>query len=200
MNYWLHSAHVSKQQPRQEPKYSNTSADVEKTPGKQAYILPSEKHLHGRGEDLSYGFLTGLALETPPRTWRRPLTGEDDVTLLGNTSTDVEKTRKRGTKRERGRKHLHGRGEDLKRFYLGRSDRETPPRTWRRQRPLIGLAFHFRNTSTDVEKTAVDFSQMPTDKETPPRTWRRHHHGRKSGCRPGNTSTDVEKTQFVRIL
>ena len=134
------------------------------------------------------------ATETPPRTWRRPLTGEDDVTLLGNTSTDVEKTRKRGTKRERGRKHLHGRGEDAPAHYGDREPEETPPRTWRRLLVPRGVQSHLGNTSTDVEKTKTpDRARLSLQK---------HLHGRGEDCcrlfsdadRQGNTSTDVEKT------
>ena len=148
----------------------NTSTDVEKTDECGKAGCPLQKHLHGRGEDLSYGFLTGLALETPPRTWRRPLTGEDDVTLLGNTSTDVEKTPQRIMETVSLKKHLHGRGEDMLSGHFSAPSMETPPRTWRRLEALLLGTKRSRNTSTDVEKT-------PRPKRRSKPSWK-HLHGR----------------------
>ena len=88
------------------------------------------KHLHGRGED--------------------PLCQYAHVIPQGNTSTDVEKTRKAS------------RDE----FPVA----ETPPRTWRRRVNIAGQLAGFRNTSTDVEKTAYDFGAAIVDKK--------HLHGR----------------------
>ena len=52
----------------------NTSTDVEKT--SQTSHLPNQekKHLHGRGEDQVYTSKKSDVAETPPRTWRRPIT------------------------------------------------------------------------------------------------------------------------------
>ena len=91
--------------------------------------------------------------ETPPRTWRRPYSSHAVVTASRNTSTDVEKTLLRRSRKNPSRKHLHGRGEDVIDALKEHADLETPPRTWRRlklgdtEMKLLG------NTSTDVEKT-----------------------------------------------
>ncbi len=93
-------------------------------------------------------------METPPRTWRRPLDGRLNFHLWRNTSTDVEKTLELNNECHLAQKHLHGRGEDgnTKRPHL--YDEETPPRTWRRLAQHIKRHLRDRNTSTDVEKTS----------------------------------------------
>ena len=91
----------------------NTSTDVEKTGAVTEAKLATEKHLHGRGEDVGFFNIVNVVPETPPRTWRRlsvvpskkrasietpPRTWRrpDGAVLVigsdGNTSTDVEKT------------------------------------------------------------------------------------------------------------
>ena len=152
----------------------NTSTDVEKT------ILPTngdrqpQKHLHGRGEDSLANGTPARPAETPPRTWRRrrfciasfchfqetpPRTWrrrqQRDLVawVLGNTSTDVEKTGSRAEHRPRLWKHLHGRGEDYPPLYPPKPPKETPPRTWRRQAKKRIDDGWIGNTSTDVEKT-----------------------------------------------
>ena len=125
---------------------------------------------------------------------------------MGNTSTDVEKTTDRGSRTGVVWKHLHGRGEDVFTFLCTCSEKETPPRTWRRHPWMLAPVELDGNTSTDVEKTrwplsftvnggkhlhgrGEDIAAMHarrTTSETPPRTWRRPP--------PRNTSTDVEKT------
>ena len=154
----------------------------------------TEKHLHGRGEDLSQATVRSQCKETPPRAWRRPQNEVVEAVCRGNTSTDVEKT--------------------TNAVLMVHSFGETPPRTWRRP-PLLRLGTRWRgNTSTDVEKTRWSFACTAwgkkhlhgrgedggttrshiLSKETPPRTWRR------PSLRPfrfmvsRNTSTDVEKT------
>ncbi len=76
--------------------------------------------------------------------------------LLGNTSTDVEKTLCAQSSVTFPEKHLHGRGEDLHLRREGLGYEETPPRTWRRLRVALQKQRLRRNTSTDVEKTAVE--------------------------------------------
>ena len=49
----------------------NTSTDVEKTPEQSRVDRRSQKHLHGRGEDVPIFPLPTDGSETPPRTWRR---------------------------------------------------------------------------------------------------------------------------------
>ena len=90
----------------------NTSTDVEKTKFPNPSANPSRKHLHGRGEDDIKPLAIVGVLETPPRTWRRQVSVLSVVCLLGNTSTDVEKTTGKTIDMPQDRKHLHGRGED----------------------------------------------------------------------------------------
>ena len=155
------------------------------------------------------------ALETPPRTWRRPNFPLQLRARRRNTSTDVEKTFSEVPRIASQEKHLHGRGEDGRHMSEQTLAKETPPRTWRRpgsvRWPCAGLG----NTSTDVEKTGV--SVMPEviipkhlhgrgedsrtsgsasrGPETPPRTWRRPPLDNSQRVVEGNTSTDVEKTE-----
>ena len=208
---------------------------MEKTNTEIARKLKIRKHLHGRGEDLGFQLFFLLGQETPPRTWRRLRPpqksrthhqkhlhgrGEDDrqtddlLPVLGNTSTDVEKTRSQYLELVRVRKHLHGRGEDLFVLIWKFPTLETPPRTWRRRTTRgLGSAFE-RNTSTDVEKTCARTAFRINRKkhlhgrgednssarsplpllETPPRTWRRQKRRSASAWSTRNTSTDVEKT------
>ena len=170
MNNWLHSAHVSKQQSRQEPKCSNTSTDVEKT-GMQLPLREfKQKHIHGRGEDLPGRTRQRRPPETPPRTWRRRIHGRIRIAEVGNTSTDVEKTWSNPDRRSPQEKHLHGRGEDEKRYCPACGAEETPPRTWRRPSNSSQSSFADRNTSTDVEKTLFLACPSPCGQK--------HLHGR----------------------
>ncbi len=135
------------------PGGRNTSTDVEKTAAPHGATSCPRKHLHGRGEDHPCGRSDSWCLETPPRTWRRL---RDDLALVrvtGNTSTDVEKTRQKRRSSNAGEKHLHGRGEDVRKLSGAESKLETPPRTWRRLSECNAARDLVRNTSTDVEKT-----------------------------------------------
>ena len=170
MNNWLHSAHVSKQQSRQEPKCSNTSTDVEKTRPESSSRRRAWKHLHGRGEDTPSPFAPKSLTETPPRTWRRRLFDLGRSNRVGNTSTDVEKTLFPCQAGQRRRKHLHGRGEDPDVLPQVKRMEETPPRTWRRPKKWQELQPESRNTSTDVEKTNPRTPEGRPD--------RKHLHGR----------------------
>ena len=90
----------------------NTSTDVEKTQRSFWACARPWKHLHGRGED-SLGPPGGQGwAETPPRTWRRQRRSHDHWLHIGNTSTDVEKTKRVVPVELDDEKHLHGRGED----------------------------------------------------------------------------------------
>ena len=128
----------------------NTSTDVEKTTTIYSLSIPDWKHLHGRGEDANKRKGANIAVETPPRTWRRRRHLVVGKKATGNTSTDVEKTRISALAPTEFWKHLHGRGED----------------------PAQGLcrSAQDRNTSTDVEKTQY---QQQLHKQT-----RKHLHGR----------------------
>ena len=156
MNNWLHSAHVSKQQSRQEPKCSNTSTDVEKTRSRESLLISSWKHLHGRGEDSRMSQAPRFDLETPPRTWRRRAVNARNLASSRNTSPDVEKTSSTASLSKRFKKHLHGRGEDSIRVTFPSVGWETPPRTWRRRGARAKEWVDGRNTSTDVEKTPTE--------------------------------------------
>ena len=90
----------------------NTSTDVEKTLRQARQSLQRPKHLHGRGEDQRLDQFVNHGLETPPRTWRRLASGYKDMEVVGNTSTDVEKTEYVAIAGDTWEKHLHGRGED----------------------------------------------------------------------------------------
>ena len=133
----------------------NTSTDVEKTRHVKFSRFLRKKHLHGRGEDSDRSRDTAVAAETPPRTWRRLRRAFRFSGIVGNTSTDVEKTELCQPVRPHIWKHLHGRGEDIKRSPPQDVDRETPPRTWRRLRRRNDVYLRGRNTSTDVEKTSA---------------------------------------------
>ena len=114
-------------------RVGNTSTDVEKTARGSSETAPTEKHLHGRGEDMKMAIGLSCLMETPPRTWRRPAYISVCVRHGGNTSTDVEKT---------------GWGSMPLCLHP-----ETPPRTWRRLNGSMVGDSSQRNTSTDVEKT-----------------------------------------------
>ena len=94
--------------------YGNTSTDVEKTFRVASCTDRPQKHLHGRGEDFRTFTRLLQTRETPPRTWRRPPGYRRKGGVRGNTSTDVEKTIAGCRLTRRIRKHLHGRGEDLR--------------------------------------------------------------------------------------
>ena len=151
----------------------NTSTDVEKTSFLACPSPCGQKHLHGRGEDLVPRLPVSLWSETPPRTWRRRQAHERADACKGNTSTDVEKTTTANRAPEALQKHLHGRGEDNRRFCPYLLDQETPPRTWRRLRDLRPL---FEASQKHLHGRGEDLlwstSRKPAP-ETPPRTWRR---------------------------
>ena len=112
------------------------------------------KHLHGHGEDIALRADSLNHTETPPRTWRRQLPGQQALAVARNTSTDVEKTEVLCLGIQVNQKHLHGRGEDVWMTSTSLTCRETPPRTWRRLCAVQAAEVDQGNTSTDVEKTA----------------------------------------------
>ena len=175
------------------------------------------KHLHGRGEDSLRKKPSKTTQETPPRTWRRRSGPTASTDYLGNTSTDVEKTRSEDFRLGTIQKHLHGRGEDPTTAELIRSGEETPPRTWRRPIAQLDIRGRAGNTSTDVEKTSTAATPRSRSRkhlhgrgedlittllrrtllETPPRTWRRPSGHISARLIQRNTSTDVEKTLSI---
>ena len=83
-----------------------------------------------------------------------------NVRVMGNTSTDVEKTHVGRTLCRRHEKHLHGRGEDALATSKGVINTETPPRTWRRRAGETPEMSRDGNTSTDVEKTRYTIVEL----------------------------------------
>ena len=113
----------------------NTPTHVGKTYHAHAWIRDLEKHPHARGEDCSAILMPSTVVETPPRTWGRP---------LGYGSSSVSK-----------RKHPHARGEDDYRPLFICRNMETPPRTWGRlMRPPCAIVDP-GNTPTHVGKTGA---------------------------------------------
>ena len=52
----------------------------------------SQKHPHGRGEDLKELWQRMVYQETPPRAWGRPGATGQTTSVTGNTPTGVGKT------------------------------------------------------------------------------------------------------------
>ncbi len=136
-------------------RQGNTSTCVEKTSSSSGLVTKSRKHIHGRGEDCLHSPVNLKNPETPPRAWRRPVPSSPTVQASGNTSTCVEKTRRRPSRSAGAWKHLHMRGED----YCGEARQcgtaETPPRAWRRPDARPAPKLLPGNTSTYVEKTTI---------------------------------------------
>src|SRR5690554_868906 len=129
-------------------------------------------------------------LETPPRTWGRPLhrpCGQpsagntprtwgrlddrvDRLLAVGNTPTDVGKTLRCQSAAAAGWKHPHGRGEDHIKPSKTHPELETPPRTWGRPQQHLGPVVAHGNTPTDVGKTDHTTAHHPAPGK--------HPHGR----------------------
>ena len=125
--------------------------------------------------------------------WRKLLRNWVQDSLLGNTSTYVEKTVWCKKHPKRNGKHLHVCGENLRPLPLKYPLMETPPRMWRKLQGDFSKRKIFGNTSTYVEKTKFPnffvsqsqkhlhvcgenaFVQIVKDRflETPPRMWRK---------------------------
>ena len=108
---------------------------------------------HVRGEDSVTSATGCMMLETPPRTWGRPLIAIIGAIGLGNTPTYVGKTRKRVSGLPSGQKHPHVRGEDRRIPVLFVEGPETPPRTWGRRHWDSWDGWDSGNTPTYVGKT-----------------------------------------------
>ena len=90
----------------------NTPTHVGKTTSAWPTVPQSGKHPHARGEDYLYGSLVESAVETPPRTWGRPLPLTARMKQKGNTPTHVGKTQRLLRPPVPLQKHPHARGED----------------------------------------------------------------------------------------
>ena len=131
--------------------------------------------------------------------WRKLLRNWVQDSLLGNTSTYVEKTVWCKKHPKRNGKHLHVCGENLRPLPLKYPLMETPPRMWRKPAASFSPNRSDRNTSTYVEKTAHQHSISSMEQK--------HLHvcGENRGINQGfkvfagNTSTYVEKTGRVAV-
>ena len=172
------------------------------------------KHPHARGEDYAQRAQSMEDLETPPRTWGRPLCPGRRKAENGNTPTHVGKTSSCWKEYKHSWKHPHARGEDRGLLDQRECRVETPPRTWGRLHGIIYNNAFLRNTPTHVGKTSGHQKERPSAKkhphargedyfpvhrfsytpETPPRTWGRlkGQITTTSGLR--NTPTHVGKT------
>ena len=85
--------------------------------GKTVYwmVTPdfTRKHPHARGEDKKLCVLLSRRLETPPRTWGRPVRNKSFFNDKGNTPTHVGKTMWLNFRKASTEKHPHARGEDF---------------------------------------------------------------------------------------
>ena len=70
----------------------NTPTHVGKTASMAEKFFFRTKHPHARGEDLINVSSITEAIETPPRTWGRPLQMLRYAASMGNTPTHVGKT------------------------------------------------------------------------------------------------------------
>ena len=133
---------------------------------------------------------------------------------IGNTPTHVGKTNITSVSPRRIKKHPHARGEDYRLEVDRRDKKETPPRTWGRQRQVGDVEGVPGNTPTHVGKTKKNGRGRPESQkhphargedsgcgyasagngETPPRTWGRRLSMQHSGPLAGNTPTHVGKT------
>ena len=173
-----------------------------------------KKHPHARGEDDNHGNENGPKEETPPRTWGRRCSLQENARYFRNTPTHVGKTCA-PFRRERSRqKHPHARGEDSSTVNQVFVPFETPPRTWGRQGLSVAFLYATRNTPTHVGKTLplremqLQFWKHPTHvgKTDVPGpvdfTLRKHPHARGEDAAKkklprittGNTPTHVGKT------
>ena len=140
--------------------FGNTSTYVEKTLSLNSFQLSIKKHLHVCGENcFVIGFKTHF-WETPPRMWRKLLRNWVQDSLLGNTSTYVEKTVWCKKHPKRNGKHLHVCGENFPKPKPAEFTMETPPRMWRKLRRWYKATPEARNTSTYVEKTERKVSRQ----------------------------------------
>ncbi len=193
----------------------NTPTGVGKTASPVKGWAPSQKHPHGRGEDLRTTVINGQYLETPPRAWGRLVGRVQRWLPLGNTPTGVGKTQSQLIQACLGKKHPHGRGEDADDLMSASRYAETPPRAWGRRRCYPSGKHRDGNTPTGVGKTPTCSctrvqpqkhphgrgEDQPTDcavgflEETPPRAWGRLTLADATKQAMGNTPTGVGKTQ-----
>ncbi len=110
----------------------NTPTGVGKTGSASCCHPCSEKHPHGRGEDVRLLARSSAHKETPPRAWGRLHSAKHWLLSSGNTPTGVGKTTAAACAANPPRKHPHGRGEDASKSKFALLILETPPRAWGR--------------------------------------------------------------------
>ena len=200
------------------PRRRNTPTGVGKTAKAQTARLPSQKHPHGRGEDIFAPFRASNRKETPPRAWGRPLRQIAIIANARNTPTGVGKTTHDRSCPPCGQKHPHGRGEDLGPPPRVSITPETPPRAWGRPVGKQAERAGAGNTPTGVGKTAgrpvhdhggqkhphgrgedsMRRLRPSTVMETPPRAWGRQAPEILGAPGRRNTPTGVGKTSHLQ--
>ena len=90
----------------------NTPTGVGKTGGVEGCGMCTQKHPHGRGEDLYPARSASRIIETPPRAWGRQRPRLMKAGKIRNTPTGVGKTNMQSVSITFYEKHPHGRGED----------------------------------------------------------------------------------------
>ncbi len=182
-------------------------------------IRTTRKHPHGRGEDVRHSAHLCNTPETPPRAWGRHIQAVAASSEKGNTPTGVGKTSYPQCVAVLGRKHPHGRGEDVNAAWERAQEAETPPRAWGRLHGHHAEQLISGNTPTGVGKTRPGYisrsffwkhphgrgEDKPTCHllcitiETPPRAWGRQAQTAFNAYVRRNTPTGVGKTP-IRIM
>ena len=115
----------------------------------------SQKHPHGRGDDVASGAASKKSRETPPRAWGRLQRGLCCGQICRNTPTGVGTTANAFVAWQANEKHPHGRGDDLEQAVNEQESLETPPRAWGRPAGVARFDHNPRNTPTGVGTTAL---------------------------------------------
>ena len=89
-----------------------TSTYVEKTIAGNIQLVSYKDHLHIRGENARHNLWNGILEGSPPHTWRKLPAASTSLSLVGITSTYVEKTTNHSHPSRRKEDHLHIRGEN----------------------------------------------------------------------------------------
>ena len=172
----------------------NTPTGVGKTPQAPRSPAPRRKHPHGRGEDAKGYTDRNDHVETPPRAWGRLCAAWRWWLGVGNTPTGVGKTRLGRCPLTAGRKHPHGRGEDVMPSTFSRtSARNTPTgvgKTLAASAAAEAAEKHPHGRGEDKPRIRASVRL----RETPPRAWGRLFMRVSPWASAGNTPTGVGKT------
>ena len=132
-----------------------TSTYVENTCKNQINRSIFQDHLHIRGEYLALIYDDLVSEGSPPHTWRIPTWDGPGTVKLGITSTYVENTRSKLSRKSLPRDHLHIRGEYPASKPIISTHMGSPPHTWRIPMPEPAKVDGNRITSTYVENTTI---------------------------------------------